>query len=81
MASLIAVSLICAASIAVQDCTIETALDILQTPVDRPLPSACIAIGQIAAAGAHLIDPEDHSRYVRVDCKVRRAVAAAEPPR
>lgn len=79
MANIIAISLVCAATVSAQDCTVHTALDVVQTPVDTAIPTACLMIGQSAVAAAHLIEAGDTNRYVRVLCRPRREIAAAEP--
>ncbi len=81
MSGLLAVSLVCATTILnPQDCTRDTALDIILTPTTTEMPSACLIIGQTAAAGAHVIDEAEGHRYVRVLCERRRSrTATAEP--
>jgi hypothetical protein len=82
MAGLLAVSLVCATTIVnPQDCTRDTALDIILTPLSSELPSACMVVGQTAAAQAHVIDEAEGHRYVRVLCERRVSrTASAVPP-
>ncbi|MFY9293341.1 MAG: hypothetical protein WAP03_21970 [Methylorubrum rhodinum] len=66
MNALIAVALACAATVAPQDCTRDTALDVLTQPVG--LVTECAQVGQLLAT--HLSLPQGGT--VRIGCERRK---------
>lgn len=69
MPELLAVALVCAGSLIAQDCSRETALDIIVSPAQSPME--CLMQAQAMAAQAGL--PGGGDRYLKVACEHRRS--------
>jgi hypothetical protein len=69
MPDLLSVALVCAVSLAAQDCSRETALDIIVSPAHSPME--CLMHAQAVAARAGL--PGGGERYLKVACEHRHS--------
>lgn len=69
MPELLSVALVCAGTIIAQDCSRETALDIIISPAQSPME--CLMHAQAMAAQAGL--PGSSDRYLKVACEHRRS--------
>ncbi len=69
MSELLSVALICASTIISQDCSRQTALDIIISPARTPIE--CLMNAQTAAASTGLTGGE--SRYLKITCERRHA--------
>lgn len=76
MSELLAVALVCATTILANDCSRETALDIIVSPAHSPME--CMMHAQASAAAAGL--PGGEGRYLKVACERRYKVAAVHEP-
>lgn len=68
MPELLSVALICAGTLLAQDCSRDTALDVIVSPAHSPME--CLMHAQALAARAGL--PGDGDRYLKVACEHRR---------
>jgi hypothetical protein len=68
MSELLSVALVCAASLIAQDCSRDTALDVIVSPAHSPME--CLMQAQAIAAHAGL--PGGADRYLKVACEHRR---------
>lgn len=75
MSELLSVALICAGTLLAQDCSRDTALDIIIAPAHSPME--CLMHAQTMAAQAGL--PGGGDRYLKFACEHRRT--EAEPVR
>lgn len=73
MPELLAVALVCASTLGPQDCTRESALDVIVTPARSPI--ACVMQAQASAAHAGLPGGEGH--YLKIACERRLSVDGA----
>ncbi|MCJ2039917.1 hypothetical protein MKK70_19045 [Methylobacterium sp. E-041] len=71
MSELLSVALVCAGTLLAQDCSRETALDVIVSPARTPME--CIMHAQTMAAAAGL--PGGDHRYLKVSCEHRRTEA------
>ncbi|WP_375465737.1 hypothetical protein [uncultured Methylobacterium sp.] len=69
MSELLSVALVCAGTMLAQDCSRETALDVIVAPVRTPME--CIMHAQTMAAAAGL--PGGDHRYLKIACEHRRS--------
>lgn len=69
MSELLAVALVCAGTLLAQDCSRDTALDVVVTPARTPME--CLMHAQAMAASAGL--PGGGDRYLKIACEHRRA--------
>lgn len=72
MSELLAVALVCAATIAAPDCTRDTALDVIVSPANSAVD--CLMHAQASAASAGL--PGGEGRYLKISCERRDRLAA-----
>lgn len=77
MPELLAVALVCATSLVADDCSRDTALDVIITPAHSPME--CVMQAQASAAHAGL--PGGEGRYLKIACERRMKVAAVPTPR
>ena len=77
MSDLLAVALVCATTLSAPDCSRETALDVVVSPVTSVME--CMMHGQASAAQAGLLGGE--GRYLKIACehRYRQIAAPAEP--
>jgi hypothetical protein len=75
MSDLLSVALVCAGTLLAQDCSRDTALDIIVSPAHSPME--CLMHAQILAAQAGL--PGGGGRYLKIACEPRRTEAAPVP--
>ncbi|MEA1831799.1 hypothetical protein U8607_06845 [Methylobacterium durans] len=75
MPELLSVALVCAGTLLAQDCSRETALDVIIMPARTPME--CMLQAQTVAAAAGL--PGGDQRYLKITCERRHA--DAEPVR
>ena len=75
MSDLLSVALVCAGTLLAQDCSRDTALDIIVSPAHSPME--CLMHAQILAAQAGL--PGGGDRYLKTACEPRRTEAAPVP--
>jgi hypothetical protein len=75
MSDLLSVALVCAGTLLAQDCSRDTALDIIVSPAHSPME--CLMHAQILAAQAGL--PGGGDRYLKIACEPRRTEAAPIP--
>ena len=68
MPELLSVALICATSLVAQDCSRDTALDVIVSPAHSPME--CLLNAQAIAAHAGL--PGGTDRYLKIACEHRR---------
>ena len=68
MPELLSVALVCAGTLIAQDCSRDTALDIIVSPAHSPME--CLMHAQAMAAQAGL--PGGGDRYLKVACEHRR---------
>lgn len=68
MSELLSVALVCAGTLLAQDCSRETALDVIVSPARTPME--CIMHAQTMAAAAGL--PGGDNRYLKISCEHRR---------
>ena len=71
MSELLAVALVCAATLAAADCTRDTALDVIVSPAHTPME--CLMHAQATAAAAGM--PGGDGRYLKISCEHRTRVA------
>jgi len=69
MSELLAVALVCAASLLASDCSRDTALDVIVSPARTPME--CLMHAQATAASAGL--PGGDGRYLKITCERRHA--------
>lgn len=69
MPELLSVALVCAGTLIAQDCSRDTALDIIVSPAHSPME--CLMHAQAMAAQAGL--PGGGDRYLKVACEHRRS--------
>lgn len=69
MNALLAVVMVCAATVAAPDCTRDNALDIVVQPV--ALPTTCAMVGEVMATRMPLAP----GQYHKVACERRKAVS------
>lgn len=72
MPELLSVALICAGTLLAKDCSRDTALDIIVSPVRTPME--CVMHAQTVAAAAGL--PGGDQRYLKITCERRHADVA-----
>ncbi|MCJ2143162.1 hypothetical protein [Methylobacterium sp. E-066] len=75
MSELLSVALICAGTLLAQDCSRDTALDIIVAPAHSPME--CLMHAQTMAAQAGL--PGGGDRYLKIACEHRRTEAEPVP--
>ncbi|TXM70840.1 hypothetical protein [Methylobacterium sp. WL120] len=68
MSDLLSVALVCAGTLLAQDCSRETALDVIVSPARTPME--CVMHAQTMAAAAGL--PGGDDRYLKISCEHRR---------
>lgn len=68
MPELLAVALVCAGTLIAQDCSRDTALDVIVSPAQSPME--CLMHAQAMAAQAGL--PGGGDRYLKVACEHRK---------
>ncbi|MCJ2025381.1 hypothetical protein [Methylobacterium sp. J-067] len=68
MPELLAVALVCAGTLIAQDCSRDTAFDVIVSPAHSPME--CLMHAQAMAAQAGL--PGGGDRYLKVACEHRR---------
>ncbi|MDP4005592.1 hypothetical protein [Methylobacterium sp. NEAU K] len=68
MSELLSVALVCAGTLLAQDCSRDTALDIIVSPAHTPME--CLMHAQTMAAQAGL--PGGGDRYLKIACEHRR---------
>lgn len=68
MSDLLSVALVCAGTLLAQDCSRETALDVIVAPANTPME--CFMHAQTMAARAGL--PGGDHRYLKIACEHRR---------
>ncbi|MBE7199617.1 MAG: hypothetical protein INR70_17690 [Parafilimonas terrae] len=73
MSELLSVALVCAGTLLAQDCSRDTALDVIVSPAHTPME--CLMHAQTMAAQAGL--PGGSDRYLKIACEHRRG--ADEP--
>ena len=73
MSELLAVALVCAATLSPRDCSRETALDVIVAPAHSAME--CLMHAQATAAAAGL--PGGEGRYLKIACEHRTRVAEA----
>ncbi|GJE62661.1 hypothetical protein [Methylobacterium trifolii] len=71
MPELLSVALVCAGTLLAQDCSRDTALDVIVAPARTPME--CIMHAQTMAAAAGL--PGGDNRYLKVTCEHRHTDA------
>lgn len=76
MTPILAIVLLCSAATPSQDCTRETALDVVVQPAPGEL--ACLQVGQQLAAEAFAEALARGGVYPRIDCRPRRTARAAD---
>ena len=69
MSEILAVALVCAASLLAKDCSRDTALDVIVSPVRTPME--CMMHAQATAAAAGF--PGGEGRYLKIACERRHA--------
>ena len=69
MPELLAVALVCAGTLIAQDCSRDTALDVIVSPAQSPME--CLMHAQAMAAQAGL--PGGGDRYLKMACEHRRS--------
>ncbi|MCJ2124740.1 hypothetical protein [Methylobacterium sp. J-077] len=69
MSELLSVALVCAGTLLAQDCSRDTALDIMIAPAHSPME--CLMHAQAMAAQAGL--PGGGDRYLKIACEHRRS--------
>lgn len=72
MSDLLSVALVCAGTLLAQDCSRETALDVIVAPAGTPME--CFMHAQAMAAHAGL--PGGGDRYLKIACERRRTEAS-----
>jgi hypothetical protein len=72
MPELLSVALVCSGTLLAQECSRETALDIIVSPARSPME--CLLNAQAMAAHAGL--PGGGDRYLKVACEHRRGARA-----
>lgn len=75
MSDLLSVALVCAGTLLAQDCSRDTALDIIVSPAHSPME--CLMHAQILAAQAGL--PGGGDRYLKIACEPRPTEATPVP--
>ncbi|SDN16055.1 hypothetical protein SAMN05216360_106103 [Methylobacterium phyllostachyos] len=68
MSELLSVALVCAGTLLAQDCSRDTALDVIVAPAHTPME--CLMHAQAMAAQAGL--PGGGDRYLKIACEHRR---------
>ncbi len=68
MSELLSVALVCAGTLLAQDCSRDTALDVIIAPAHTPME--CLMHAQVMAAQAGL--PGGGDRYLKIACEHRR---------
>ena len=68
MSELLSVALVCAGTLLAQDCSRDTALDVIIAPAHTPME--CLMHAQAMAAQAGL--PGGGDRYLKIACEHRR---------
>jgi hypothetical protein len=69
MSELLSVALVCAGTLLAQDCSRDTALDVVIAPAHTPIE--CLMHAQTMAAQAGL--PGGGDRYLKIACEHRRS--------
>jgi hypothetical protein len=69
MAELLSVALVCAGTMLAQNCSRDTALDVIVSPARTPME--CLMHGQAVAAASGL--PGGDDRYLKITCERRHA--------
>ncbi|MCJ2057730.1 hypothetical protein MKL09_14335 [Methylobacterium sp. J-048] len=75
MSDLLSVALVCAGTLLAQDCSRDTALDIIVAPAHSPME--CLMHAQTMAAQAGL--PGGGDRYLKIACEHRRSEGQPGP--
>lgn len=75
MPELLSVALVCAGTLLAQDCSRDTALDVIVAPAHTPME--CLMHAQTMAAQAGL--PGGANRYLKVACEHRRTETNVGP--
>jgi hypothetical protein len=75
MSDLLSVALVCAGTLLAQDCSRDTALDIIIAPAHSPME--CLMHAQTMAAQAGL--PGGGDRYLKIACEHRHSEAKTVP--
>ncbi|SFD36578.1 hypothetical protein [Methylobacterium sp. 13MFTsu3.1M2] len=75
MSELLSVALVCAGTLLAQDCSRDTALDVIVAPAHTPME--CLMHAQTMAAQARL--PGGSDRYLKVACEHRRSESDPRP--
>jgi len=75
MSDLLSVALVCAGTLLAQDCSRDTALDIMIAPAHSPME--CLMLAQSMAAQAGL--PGGSDRYLKISCEHRRSEGQPRP--
>jgi hypothetical protein len=75
MSELLSVALICAGTLLAQDCSRDTALDIIVAPAHTPME--CLMHAQTMAAQAGL--PGGGDRYLKIACEHRHSEGQPGP--
>ncbi len=76
MPELLAVALVCATSVLANDCSRDTALDVIVAPAHTNME--CVMNAQASAAHAGL--PGGEGRYLKISCERRVKVASVPNP-
>ncbi|WP_298962510.1 hypothetical protein [uncultured Methylobacterium sp.] len=76
MAGLLTVALICASTVLAQDCTRDTALDVIVAPAASEM--TCLMQGETLAASSQALRGPD--RYLKVSCERRKVRSATATP-
>ncbi|KQP54911.1 ribosomal protein S27 [Methylobacterium sp. Leaf399] len=69
MPELLSVALVCAGTLLARDCSRDTALDVIVSPVRTPIE--CLMQGQTVAASTGMTGGE--SRYLKITCERRHS--------
>ena len=75
MSELLSIALVCAGTLLAQDCSRDTALDVIVAPAHPPME--CLMHAQTMAAQAGL--PGGSDRYLKVACEHRHGDGAPGP--
>lgn len=75
MSELLSIALVCAGTLLAQDCSRDTALDVIVAPAHTPME--CLMHAQTMAAQAGL--PGGSDRYLKVACEHRHGDDAPGP--
>lgn len=72
MSQLLAVVLVCAATVAPADCTRDTATDLVVQPAPSAAPTACLLAGEAVVAGGALGRDMPAGAYLKIGCERRK---------